>query len=136
MAEDKQLPEFEYTDLLPLLKDPYLETEFNHLGNSGVSEVEGPDGKKFLKVEEEALRLITSTAMRDIAHLFRTSHLSQLAEILEDPEPSDRNLPNSFSNAIDIVIRSPKKPLSSAIATEQKRAINVEIRDIPFSLCE
>ena len=51
-------------------------------------------------------------------------------------EPSDRNLPNSFSNAIDIVIRSPKKPLSSAIATEQKRAINVEIRDIPFSLCE
>ena len=91
MAEDKQLPEFEYTDLLPLLKDPYLETEFNHLGNSGVSEVEGPDGKKFLKVEEEALRLITSTAMRDIAHLFRTSHLSQLAEILEDPEASEND---------------------------------------------
>ena len=91
MAEDKQIPEFEYTDLLPLLKDPYLETEFNHLGNSGVSEVEGPDGKKFLKVEQEALRLITSTAMRDIAHLFRSSHLSQLAEILEDPEASEND---------------------------------------------
>ena len=56
MAEDKQISEFEYTDLLPLLNDPYEETEFNHLGNSGVSEVEGPDGKKFLKVEQEALR--------------------------------------------------------------------------------
>ena len=91
MAEDKQMPEFEYTDLLPLLNDPYSETEFNHLGNSGVSEVEGPDGKKFLKVEQEALRLITSTAMRDIAHLFRSSHLSQLAEILEDPEASEND---------------------------------------------
>ena len=59
MAEDTQIPEFEYTDLLPLLSDPYEEIEFNHLGNSGVSEIEGPEGKKFLKVEEEALRLIT-----------------------------------------------------------------------------
>tara|TARA_Y100000741_G_C18189931_1_gene533061 strand:+ start:192 stop:341 length:150 start_codon:yes stop_codon:yes gene_type:complete len=49
MAEDTQIPEFEYTDLLPLLSDPYEEIEFNHLGNSGVSEIEGPEGKKFLK---------------------------------------------------------------------------------------
>ena len=91
MAEEKQIPEFEYTDLLPLLNDPYAETEFNYLGDSGVSEVEGPDGRKFLKVEHEALRLITSTAMRDIAHLFRPGHLSQLAEILEDPEASEND---------------------------------------------
>ena len=39
MAEDTQIPEFEYTDLLPLLSDPYEEIEFNHLGNSGVSEI-------------------------------------------------------------------------------------------------
>ena len=91
MAEDTQIPEFEYTDLLPLLNDPYEDTEFNHLGNAGVSEIEGPEGKKFLKVEQEALRLITSTAMRDIAHLFRSGHLSQLAEILEDPEASEND---------------------------------------------
>ena len=91
MAEDTQIPEFEYTDLLPLLSDPYEETKFNHLGNSGVSEIEAPEGKKFLKVEEEALRLITSTAMRDIAHLFRSGHLSQLADILEDPEASEND---------------------------------------------
>ena len=85
MAEE-QHPEFEYTDLLPLLSDPYETTEFKYLGNSGVSTLEGPDGRNFLKVEREAIRLLTSTAMRDIAHLFRSSHLSQLAEILKDPE--------------------------------------------------
>ena len=51
MAEDKQITEFEYTDLLTLLNDPYSETEFNHLGNSGIYEIEGPDGHKFIKVE-------------------------------------------------------------------------------------
>ena len=91
MSEDNQISEFEYTDLLPLLNDPYEETEFNHLGDSGVSEVEGPEGKKFLKVEQEALQLITSTAMRDIAHLFRSGHLAQLAEILKDPEASEND---------------------------------------------
>ena len=52
MAEDTQIPEFEYTDLLPLLSDPYEEIEFNHLGNSGISEIDGPEGKKFLKVDD------------------------------------------------------------------------------------
>ncbi len=90
MAEE-QHPEFEYTDLLPLLSDPYETTEFKYLGNSGVSTLEGPDGRNFLKVEREAIRLLTSTAMRDIAHLFRSSHLSQLAEILKDPESSEND---------------------------------------------
>ncbi|MBL89589.1 MAG: fumarate hydratase, partial [Actinobacteria bacterium] len=90
MAEEHP-PEFEYTDLLPLLSDPYEITEFKHLGNSGVSTLEGPDGRNFLKVEQEAIQLLTSTAMRDIAHLFRSSHLSQLAEILKDPEASEND---------------------------------------------
>ncbi|MED5276456.1 MAG: fumarate hydratase, partial [Actinomycetota bacterium] len=90
MAEEHP-PEFEYTDLLPLLSDPYEITKFKHLGNSGVSTLEGPDGRNFLKVEQEAIRLLTSTAMRDIAHLFRSSHLSQLAEILKDPEASEND---------------------------------------------
>ena len=54
MAEEHP-PEFEYTDLLPLLSDPYEITEFKHLGNSGVSTLEGPDGRNFLKVEQEAI---------------------------------------------------------------------------------
>ena len=39
-----------------------------------------------LKVEPEGLRLLASTAMRDIAHLLRPAHLQQLSSILDDPE--------------------------------------------------
>ena len=40
----------------------------------------------FVQVEPEALTLLCSTAMVDIAHLLRPKHLRQLASILEDPE--------------------------------------------------
>jgi hypothetical protein len=46
---------------------------------------------EFLKVEPEALTLLTSTAMRDIAHLLRPAHLQQLSNILKDPEASDND---------------------------------------------
>lgn len=39
-----------------------------------------------VQVEPEALTLLCSTAMVDIAHLLRPKHLRQLASILEDPE--------------------------------------------------
>jgi len=80
--------EFEYAELLPLLRDPYATTTFRKLTAEGVSTVEGPGGRTFLEVDTEAIRLLTATAMRDISHLLRTSHLEQLASILDDPEAS------------------------------------------------
>jgi fumarate hydratase class I len=79
-------------DLLPLTEDPYATTTYRHLTADGVSTVEGPAGRTFLEVESEAIRLLTATAMRDIAHLLRPTHLAQVAAILDDPEasPNDR----------------------------------------------
>lgn len=48
-------------------------------------------GRKVLKVEDEALELLTREAMSDIAHLLRPGHLQQLANILEDEEASDND---------------------------------------------
>ena len=45
-------------------------------------------GKAFVKVEPEALRLLTYQALHDIAHLLRPSHLLQLKAIVEDPQAS------------------------------------------------
>ena len=45
-------------------------------------------GKTFLSIAPEALTLLTSTAMRDIAHLLRPGHLQQLRNILDDAEAS------------------------------------------------
>ncbi|MBL8776976.1 MAG: fumarate hydratase [Acidimicrobiales bacterium] len=78
------MSEFEYQDLLPLGRD---DTEYRLVSTEGVSTVEAA-GRTFLQVEPEALTLLAKEAMWDIAHLLRSSHLAQLAGILDDPEAS------------------------------------------------
>ena len=92
MAGPDEAPVFSYTELLGLVDDPYAATDFRRLTGDGVATVEGPGGRTFLEVDPEAIRLLTATAMRDIAHLLRPAHLAQLASILDDPEasPNDR----------------------------------------------
>jgi fumarate hydratase class I len=78
------MPEFVFSEIFPLGPDT---TEYRLVSTDGVSQVETPLGT-FLKVTPEALTLLTQTAMRDIAHLLRTEHLTQLSKILTDPEAS------------------------------------------------
>jgi fumarate hydratase class I len=89
------MPEFAYSDLLPIGKD---ETEYRLLTSEGVSTLEAA-GRTFLQVEPEALRLLTAEAMHDIAHFLRTDHLKQLASIMNDPEAS----PNDRFVALDLL---------------------------------
>jgi fumarate hydratase class I len=81
-------PEFAYQDLLPVGPD---ETPYKLLTTDHVSTFEA-GGSRFVRVDLEALRLLTHQAMLDIAHLLRPGHLAQLASILDDPEasPNDR----------------------------------------------
>ncbi len=81
------MADFVYQDLLPLGPDA---TPYRLLTTEGVSTFEAA-GHTFLQVAPEALTLLTREAMRDIAHLFRPGHLSQLAKILDDPEASDND---------------------------------------------
>ena len=83
MAASQPAP-FAHTDLLPLGPDT---TEYRLLGTDGIDTFTTPHGE-FLRVDNSALTLLTSTAMRDIAHLLRPGHLQQLANILADPEAS------------------------------------------------
>ncbi|MGA1035410.1 MAG: fumarate hydratase, partial [Ilumatobacteraceae bacterium] len=76
-----------FTELLPLGPD---ETTYRLVSTEGVSTVDTPLGS-MLKVEPEAIRLLTATAMREIAHFLRAGHLSQLRAILDDPEASDND---------------------------------------------
>lgn len=82
------MAEFEYTEMFPLGDDT---TEYRFLGNDGVETVD-LGGTSFLKVSDEAIQSLTSTAIRDISHLLRTSHLEQLAKILDDPEASSNDV--------------------------------------------
>ncbi|MFC9258128.1 fumarate hydratase [Amycolatopsis thailandensis] len=76
---------FQHTEVLPLAKD--TRTEYRLLGTEGVEVVEAA-GRKFLKVEPEALTKLAKTAITDIQHLLRSSHLAQLRAIVDDPEAS------------------------------------------------
>ncbi|HYH97899.1 MAG TPA: fumarate hydratase [Hyalangium sp.] len=78
---------FTYQDMLPLGEDT---TPYRLLTSDFVSTFEA-GGKTFLKVEPEALTLLTREAMRDIAHLLRSGHLEQLASILKDPEATSND---------------------------------------------
>ncbi len=78
------MPEFSYSDLLPIGPDS---TKYRLISTNGVKLVEGA-GRQFLQVEPEAIRLLTETAMHDISHYLRPAHLSQLRRIIDDPEAS------------------------------------------------
>ena len=82
------MPEFAYTDLLPLGQDT---TQYRLLTADGVTRREA-FGREFLEVDPAALTLLAREGMRDIAHLLRPGHLRQLRSILDDPEasPNDR----------------------------------------------
>ncbi|KNC82339.1 hypothetical protein SARC_05378 [Sphaeroforma arctica JP610] len=81
-------PSFKYQELftsenpvdIPWMKltDKYVSTE--KIGD-----------REFLKVEPEALQLLSATAMNHIAHLLRPAHLQQLSNILKDDEASQND---------------------------------------------
>jgi fumarate hydratase class I len=78
------MSDFAYQDLFPLGPDT---TPYRKLTSDFVSTFEAA-GQTFLKVEPEAVRLLTAEAIRDISHLLRPGHLQQLRNILDDPEAS------------------------------------------------
>ena len=78
------MPEFAYSDLLPLGPD---ETEYRLVTREGVETFEA-GGQRFLRVAPGALTRLTDEAMHDIAHYLRPAHLRQLRRIIDDPESS------------------------------------------------
>ena len=89
------MPNFSYSDLLPLGED---KTKYRLVSREGVSVVKLGD-KEFLQVEPSALEKLTSEAIHDINHYLRSEHLQQLTNIVKDPEAS----PNDRFVAIDLL---------------------------------
>ena len=86
-APASRLTMADYTEMLPLgtTQTPYRCLTTDYVSTSDF------EGRTILKVEPAALTLLASQAMADIAHLFRPSHLAQLAAILDDPEATDND---------------------------------------------
>jgi fumarate hydratase class I len=82
------VPEFGYTDVLPLGPD---DTEYRKLDLPPGRPVEAA-GRTFLEIEPATITALVREAVRDIQHMLRPSHLAQLRAIIDDAEasPNDR----------------------------------------------
>ncbi len=78
---------FQFSPLFPLGPET---TPYRKLSAAGVR-IEKFGAREMLVVDAEALRLLAETAMIDINHLLRPSHLAQLAAILDDPEATEND---------------------------------------------
>ncbi|HSS01303.1 MAG TPA: fumarate hydratase [Kofleriaceae bacterium] len=89
-------PTFAFQDILEA--GHHSGTPYRKLTSDFVQPVDAA-GRRFLEVAPEALTLLTSTAMRDIAHLLRPGHLAQLRAILDDKDAS----PNDHFVALELL---------------------------------
>ena len=80
--------DFFYQELFDL--SPDNETKYRKLTSDFVSTTT-VNGRTFLEVQPEALRLLSSQAIKDISHLLRPAHLKQLKRILDDPESTSND---------------------------------------------
>lgn len=79
--------DFTYQDLFPLEKD---HTRYQRITADHVA-VKSFDGKEIISVDPDGLSLLAETAFRNISHLYRTTHLEQLRQIVEAPKSSDND---------------------------------------------
>ena len=78
------MTDFKFQDMFPLTEDT---TDYRLVTRDHVSTAKF-DGTEILKVSTGGLTQLAEQAFNDASHLLRTSHLKQLAAILDDPESS------------------------------------------------
>ncbi|ABK45728.1 fumarase [Magnetococcus marinus MC-1] len=81
------MAEFRHVEVL----NPGKDTTTYRLLSKAYVQLEKVGERNLLRVDPQALTLLAQEAIRDVSHLFRTSHLQQLAQILKDPEASDND---------------------------------------------
>ena len=78
------MPSFSYQPMFPLKEDP---TPYRKISDNGIEEIK-VSGKTVLNVSPEALQCLSRQAFSDVSFLYRTKHLKQLREIIDDPKAS------------------------------------------------
>lgn len=81
------MTEFHYQPPFPLGEDP---TEYEKISSDFVTTSEF-EGQEILKIDPKALTFLSNEAIKAISFKLRTSHLQQVASILDDPEASEND---------------------------------------------
>ncbi len=96
------MPEFHYQDPFPMGKD---ETKYYKIPESErYVSVERFNGEDVLKMDPEALAVLSNQAMKDVSFLLRPQHNEQVAQILRDPDASmnDKGVAMAFLRNAEI----------------------------------
>src|SRR5260370_4472378 len=88
--EEAVMPEFAYTELLPLGEDAGDPTDYRLLESGGVAPRQSL-GREFLHIDPGVLTALTAQAFAYVSHLLRPAHLAQLRRVLDDPEASQND---------------------------------------------
>lgn len=78
---------FKYQPLFELTPE---EKRFRQIDGDWVRTAE-LEGQRVLHIDGSALTELAAAAVRDVSHLFRSSHLAQLRSILDDPDASEND---------------------------------------------
>ncbi|OQY02470.1 MAG: fumarate hydratase [Desulfobacteraceae bacterium 4572_130] len=81
------MTDFKYKKILYLGKD---KTEYRLVSENYVQTKEF-EAQEILKIEPQALSILSKQAFKDISHLYRKKHLKKLRDIIDDPESSDND---------------------------------------------
>ncbi len=86
-AKEHFIVEFHFQPMFPIGQDT---TEYRQLTDRFVSTA-AFEGKPMVRVAPDGLTQLAEAAFTDVAHLYRTAHLEQLAAICADPESSEND---------------------------------------------
>lgn len=81
------MSEFNYQEAFPLGPDP---TEYQKISSDFVT-TETVGGREILKVAPEGLSFLANEAIKAVSFKLRTSHVQQVASILDDPEATEND---------------------------------------------
>ncbi|MFT6865164.1 MAG: fumarate hydratase class I, partial [Akkermansiaceae bacterium] len=81
------MTDFHYQDPFPLGPDP---TEYEQISSDFVT-TEQFGGREILKIDPQALTFLANEAIKAVSFKLRTSHLKQVAAILDDPEATEND---------------------------------------------
>ncbi len=82
------MTEFNYQPMFPLPQaddTPYRRLTGDHV------QMDKFDGMPIIRVDAHGLEMLAEAAFTDVAFLYRTAHLQQLSDIVNDPESSDND---------------------------------------------
>lgn len=92
--KEKEKPPFAYKPFLQHEYSAALSTEWVRCDDlsKSIKVLDGPEGRKYTRISDEAISELSKRACLQSNHLFRSTHLALVTKICKDPEASENDV--------------------------------------------